>query len=112
MAVFWRWIWRRNFFPWLHSIARRQAFGCLFRLRGFEFGPGLAVSSLFFGLIHSLNTVDYFHGNFDFGWWYGVQNLFTGLFFGLIRARTGSVLPGAIVRGLQDAFARIPGPHA
>lgn len=89
-----------------------QAFGCLFRLRGFEFGPGLAVSSLFFGLIHSLNTVDYFHGNFDFGWWYGVQNLFTGLFFGLIRARTGSVLPGAIVRGLQDAFARIPGPHA
>jgi membrane protease YdiL (CAAX protease family) len=81
-------------------------------LRGFEFGPGLAVSSLFFGLIHSLNTVDYFHGNFDFGWWYGVQNLFTGLFFGLIRARTGSVLPGAIVRGLQDAFARIPGPHA
>jgi len=85
-----------------------QAFGCPFRLLGFEFGMGLLVSSLLFGLIHALNTVDYFGGHFDFGWWYGVQNIFTGLFFGCVRARTGSVLPGAILHGLEDAFARIP----
>jgi uncharacterized protein len=85
-----------------------QAFGFPFRLLGFEFGPGLLVSSLFFGLIHALNTVDYFHGRFDFGWAYGVQNVFTGLFYGCMRAKTGSVLPGAIVHGLEDAFARIP----
>jgi hypothetical protein len=79
-----------------------------FRLLGFEFGPGLLVSSLFFGLIHALNTVDYFGGRFDFGWGYGLQNVFTGLFFGFVRAKTGSVMPGAIVHGLEDAFARIP----
>jgi membrane protease YdiL (CAAX protease family) len=85
-----------------------QAFGFPFRWLGFEFGPGLFFSSLFFGLIHALNTVDYFHGRFDFGWWHGLQNIFTGLFFGLIRARTGSILPGAVLHGLQDVFARIP----
>jgi uncharacterized protein (DUF433 family) len=36
-------------------------------------------SSLLFGLIHALNTVDYFQGQWDFGWWYGLQNLFVGL---------------------------------
>jgi membrane protease YdiL (CAAX protease family) len=85
-----------------------HAFGCPFRLQGFEFGPGLLVSALLFGLIHALNTVDYFGGRFDFGWAYGVQNVFTGLFFGCLRAKTASVFPGAIVHGLNDAFARIP----
>ena len=85
-----------------------QAFGCPCCLLGFEFGVGLLVSSLAFGLIHALNTVDYFGGRFDFGWGYGAQNFFTGLFFGCVRARTGSVLPGAIMHGLEDAFARIP----
>jgi CAAX protease family protein len=85
-----------------------QAFGCPFRWLGFQFGPGLLVSSLMFGLIHALNTVDYFAGRFDFGWWYGVQNIFAGLFFGCVRAKTGSVLPGAILHSFEDVFARIP----
>jgi len=85
-----------------------QAFGCLFRFMGFEFGPGLLVSSLLFGLIHALNTVDYFHGRFDFGWAYGLQAFGDGIFYGCIRAKTGSVLPGAVIHGLTDAFARIP----
>jgi membrane protease YdiL (CAAX protease family) len=85
-----------------------EAFGQPFRLLGMEFGAGLIVAALFFALIHALNTVDYFHGKFDFGWSYGLQNLFTGLFFGLLRSRTGSILPGAILHGLQDSFARIP----
>jgi membrane protease YdiL (CAAX protease family) len=82
------------------------AFGRPFRLRGFEFGIGLLVSSLLFGLVHVLNTVDYFHGRFDFGWWYGAQSIFVGLFYGCMRSRTGSVLPGAVVHGLSDVFAR------
>jgi membrane protease YdiL (CAAX protease family) len=81
-----------------HACGRR----C--RWRGFEFGMGLVVSSLLFGVVHALNTVDYFHGRFDFGWRMGIQSVFHGLFFGLIRARTGSVLPGAIVHGLGDVL--------
>jgi membrane protease YdiL (CAAX protease family) len=75
---------------------------------GFEWGMGLLVSSLLFGLVHALNTVDYFHGRFDFGWRMGIQSVFHGLFYGLIRARTGSILPGAIAHGLSDVLVMVP----
>ncbi len=84
-----------------------EAFGRPFRLLGFDFGLGLLVSSLLFGFVHVLDTVDYFAGHFDFGWGYGVQNFFEGLFYGCVRAKTGSVLPGAIMHGFGDVFARI-----
>ncbi len=82
-----------------------QAFGRPWRLLGFEFGVGLIVSSLLFGLVHALNTVDYFHGRFDFGFSMGLQSVVVGLFYGLIRSKTGSVIPGAIMHGLSDIFA-------
>jgi membrane protease YdiL (CAAX protease family) len=81
------------------------AFGRPWRVLGFQFGTGLFVSSLLFGLVHALNTVDYFHGRFDFGWSMGLQSVVVGLFYGLIRSRTGSVMPGAIMHGLSDIFA-------
>ena len=84
-----------------------QAWGRPCCLLGFEFGIGLLVSSLLFGLVHALNTVDYFGGRFDFNWRMGVQSIFVGAFYGLLRARSGSVLPGAIVHGLSDVLARI-----
>jgi membrane protease YdiL (CAAX protease family) len=85
-----------------------QTFGRPYQCLGFEFGMGLLVSSLLFGLIHALNTVDYFHGKFDFGWRMGLQSIAVGLFYGLIKARTGSVLPGAIEHGLSDVLVCIP----
>jgi membrane protease YdiL (CAAX protease family) len=85
-----------------------QAFGTPRRWLGFEWGVGLLVSSLLFGLVHALNTVDYFHGRYAFGWRTGLQSVFSGMFYGLIRARTGSVLPGAIEHGLSDVLVRIP----
>ncbi len=84
-----------------------EAFGLPFRVPGCELGLGLLVSSLLFGLVHALDTVDYFAGHFEFGWGYGVQNFFEGLFFRCVRAKTGSVLPGAVMHGFGDAFARI-----
>ncbi len=85
-----------------------EAFGRPFAFMGMKWGAGLVVSSLLFGLIHALNTVDYFTGRFDFAWWWLVSNFFAGLFFGCLRERTGSILPGAIVHGLDDVLARIP----
>ena len=51
-----------------------QSFGRPCRWHGFEFGMGLLISSLLFGLLHVLNTVDYFHGRFDIGWRMGMQS--------------------------------------
>jgi membrane protease YdiL (CAAX protease family) len=86
-----------------------QAFGRPFRLWGIDFGIGLVVSSLLFGFLHALNTVDYFHGRFDFGWWFGAQNFCLGLFYGCLRAKSGSILPAAIVHGLFDVLGTVPG---
>jgi len=86
-----------------------EAFGRPWQVLGLQFGVGLLISSLLFGFIHALNTVDYFSGRFDFAWlWWGT-NFFTGLFFGCLRERTGSVLPAAIIHGVQDVLAEVPG---
>ncbi len=83
-------------------------FGRPYTLLGVRFGFGLFVSSLLFGLIHALNTVDYFGGPCDFGWLALVAAFFSGLFFGVLRERTGSVLAGVVVHGLEDVLGRIP----
>jgi membrane protease YdiL (CAAX protease family) len=81
-----------------------EAFGRPYRL----VGVGLLVSSLLFGFIHALNTVDYFAGRFDFAWLWMLVNFFSGLFFGVLREKTGSILPGAIVHGLEDVLGSVP----
>jgi membrane protease YdiL (CAAX protease family) len=85
-----------------------EAFGRPFTLLRVRFGPGLFVSSLLFGMIHALNTVDYFGGRYDFAWPWLVVNFFSGLSFGVLRERTGSILAGAIVHGLTDVLAFVP----
>lgn len=83
--------------------------GRRWRALGCALGPGLIVSSVLFGLIHALNTVDYFGGCWDFGWWYGLGATIEGLLYGYLRARTGSVWAGAVTHGMVDAYATVPG---
>ena len=85
-----------------------EAFGLPFRFLGLDFGLGLCVSSLLFGFLHALNTVDYFHGHVNFAWWYGVQSCFTGLFYGCLRQKTGSIIAGGVTHGLTDVLASVP----
>ena len=85
-----------------------EAFGRPWTLLRVRFGPGLLVASLLFGFIHALNRVDYFAGRYDFEWPWMLDTFFAGLFLGVMRERTGSVLPGALVHGLGDVFGSIP----
>lgn len=85
-----------------------QAFARPLRFLGIDFGWGLMVSSLLFGFIHALNRVDYFAGHYDFVWWWMPPNFAAGLFYGFLREKTRSILPGAIIHGLSDVFAQIP----
>jgi membrane protease YdiL (CAAX protease family) len=84
------------------------AFGRPFRFLGVDFGFGLLVSSVLFGFIHVLNTVDYFGRRFDFAWWWWLPNFASGLFYGLLRERTKSILAGGIMHGLTDVLACVP----
>jgi membrane protease YdiL (CAAX protease family) len=85
-----------------------QAFGRPFRFMRADFGAGLFVSALLFGFIHVLNTVDYFGGRWDFAWWWWLPNFVTGLLYGCLREKTGSILAGGVYHGLTDVLAEIP----
>ena len=83
-----------------------QAFGRPFRLLGGRFGVGLILASLLFGLVHALNTVDYFGGSFRFAWWHGFATLW--LPYGFLREKTGSVVAPAGAHGVLDLLSRMP----
>jgi membrane protease YdiL (CAAX protease family) len=85
-----------------------EAFGRPFRFLGVDFGVGLFVSAALFGLIHVFNTVDYFNGHWDFAWLWWWPNFGAGLFFGVLRAKAGSVVAGGIIHGMTDVLARVP----
>ena len=85
-----------------------DTFGRPWRVFGVECGLGLVVSSLLFGAIHVLNTVDYFTGQFEFAWWLGVTNVFAGFSLGLLREKTGNVVAGGVAHGLMDVLVQIP----
>lgn len=84
------------------------AFGKPLRLLGVDFGWGLIVSALLFGFIHVLLPTDYFAERFDFAWWKLPQYFASGLFFGVLREKTGSVLAGALIHGLTDVAGKVP----
>jgi uncharacterized protein len=85
-----------------------QAFGRPFCFMRVDFGLGLIVSSLLFGFIHVLNTVDYFTGRWNFAWWWWLPTFAIGLFYGCLREKTGSVLAGGVHHGLIDVMAEVP----
>lgn len=85
------------------------AFGKPIPFMGIRFGAGLIVSSILFGLVHALNTVDYFNGRFAFNWPLGLFECFDGAFFAVMREKTGSVFPGAVAHGLSDVLTLVPG---
>lgn len=80
-----------------------QAFGRPFRALDVPFGPGLIITSVLFALVHVLNTADLFAGRYEFAWWWGLWAFFGGVFFGLIREKTGSIVAAGIAHGLPDA---------
>jgi membrane protease YdiL (CAAX protease family) len=85
-----------------------EAFGRPYRFLGVDFGVGLFVSAALFGLIHVFNTVDYFHDQWNFAWLWWWPSFGAGLFFGILRAKTGSIVAGGVIHGVTDVLARVP----
>lgn len=70
-------------------------FGKPFSIANIQFGWGLILAALLFGLIHALVTVPP-------TWPWAVFTFITGLIFGFIREKDGSVLSVALLHGLMD----------
>jgi len=80
-----------------------QAFGRPWKLWGVQFGAGLIISAILFGLLHAFNTYDPAIGLSSLAWGWAVWTAFAGLTFGVIREKTGTLLAPGIAHGLPDA---------
>lgn len=79
-----------------------EVFGRPWQFLGVRFGVGLVGAALLFGLIHALNTVDYFGGTWTFRWWHALTTVAAP--YGFLREKTGSIVAPAILHGLVDVI--------
>lgn len=86
-----------------------MAFGQPWNLFGIPFGPGLIIVSLLFGLSHIIQfgVFNPFLGQYDINPWMGLQAFFGGFFYGLIREKSGSIIPSGIAHGVPNAFGQV-----
>jgi membrane protease YdiL (CAAX protease family) len=92
-------------FVWRGYVQSRLnlAFGrprCLF---GIQFGAGLIITSVLFGFLHAFNTYNSTTGFTSLSWGWAIFATGSGLFFGFIREKTGTLLAPGIAHGLPDA---------
>jgi membrane protease YdiL (CAAX protease family) len=92
-------------FVWRGYVQSRlnQAFGRPFRWFGIQFGAGLIITSILFGFFHAFNTYDSAIGLASLSWGWALFTTFSGLLFGILREKTGSLLAPGIAHGLPDA---------
>lgn len=98
-------------FIWRGYVQTRlnQVFGKPFQVFGIQFGWGLIWASLLFGLVHAFNTYDASMGFASLSWGWALFTFTGGLFFGLIREKTNSLLACGIAHGLPDAVGEALG---
>ncbi len=77
------------------------------RFFGVNWGWGVIITSLLFGLAHIFNGFNPFLGKFSLAWPWGFWTVFSGLAFGFLREKTGSIVAPAILHGLPRAVAAL-----
>jgi len=78
------------------------------RLRGVSFGPGLLISAALFGVLHLFNPFNPFTGSYDLAVWWAITSSVSGLLFGFVREKTGTVLSASLAHGLIDIGQVVP----
>jgi membrane protease YdiL (CAAX protease family) len=73
-----------------------RSFGRPWLVLDLQFGVGLIVSSLLFGFIHALNTVDYFSGRYDFPGCGGARTWSPDYSSGACEKRREAFCPGCL----------------
>ena len=86
-----------------------QGFGRQYQLFGIQFGPGLLITALLFGISHGLNTFNPLIGSWTFQWEWALFTIFSGLFFGILREKSQDILAPGILHGVPDAFGEAIG---
>jgi membrane protease YdiL (CAAX protease family) len=85
-----------------------EDFGKPWSFKGVSFGPGLLISATLFGVLHMLNPFNPFTGSYDLAMWWAVTSGVSGLLFGFVREKTGTVVSASLAHGLIDLGQVIP----
>lgn len=78
-----------------------------YRFYGVAFGWGTLITALLFGLTHVGILRWILSSSTEITWAWGAWTVFSGLVFGFVRERSGSILPGALLHGLPQAIATV-----
>jgi len=80
------------------------AWGRPYQFFGVNWGWGIVIMSLLFGLMHFINLGSLAMGNWQLEPWWGFWTIFGGLVLGFVREKTGSIAASTILHGLPDAL--------
>jgi membrane protease YdiL (CAAX protease family) len=84
-----------------------EVFGKPYRFFEVAFGWGTIITALFFGLSH-VGLIRWMLGmSGSLTWAWGFWTVFSGLVFGFVREKSGSILAPALLHGLPQAFAEV-----
>jgi membrane protease YdiL (CAAX protease family) len=85
-----------------------EEYGRPWQITGIQFGPGLLIASALFGISHlgQFGVFNPFEGQYTINPWMGLQAFFGSLFYGLIREKSGSIIPSSIAHGVPSAFGQ------
>lgn len=81
------------------------AWGRPFQFFGVNWGWGIMITSVLFGMMHVLNIYSLIMGDWQLEWWWGVWTFFGGLVLGFVREKTGSIVASTILHGLPQGIA-------
>ena len=80
------------------------AWGRPFQFYGVNWGWGLIITCVIFGLMHVINLYGFLIGDWHPMWAWGFWTFFGGLVFGFIREKTGSIFASTLLHGLPQGI--------
>jgi membrane protease YdiL (CAAX protease family) len=83
------------------------AWGRPFQFFGVNWGWGVVITSVLFGLMHVLNLSSLIAGHWQLAWPWGFWTFFAGFISGFVREKTGSIVAPTILHGLPQALQAI-----
>lgn len=79
-------------------------FGRNWKIGETNYGPGLLISSILYGLSRGLRTLRPWNSKYSISWSWSVFAFTIGIFYGLIREKTGDIIGSGTANSLIDAI--------
>ena len=81
------------------------AWGRPFKFFGVNWGWGIIITSVLFGVMHVINLGTLINDAWQLEWWWGFWTFFAGLVNGFVREKTGCIAAATILHGLPQGIA-------